>query len=107
MKTWTTALVLSALMASPAIAAVTDADLQADQRAIAKDNAALARDKARLAHHRAEKAHAKATRNYSEQAAASTKIGADKAAINEKRAERNVDQRIMRHDEDEVETEQQ
>ncbi|HEU5047281.1 MAG TPA: hypothetical protein VFT64_05485 [Rickettsiales bacterium] len=87
------------LAASPAVMAQTenDQDVKSDVNAINKDNAALQKDRDRLAQHRQDKAMDKATDSYGSQAVDSTKIGADKAAIGEKEAEKSVDKKILKH----------
>lgn len=87
------------LIASPVAMAQTqnDQDVKSDVNAINKDNAALQKDHDRLEQHRQEKAMDKANDNYGGQAVDSTKIGADKAAIGEKEAEKSVDKKILKH----------
>jgi hypothetical protein len=106
MKKVTLALLGAMCMSAPAFAvdSMNDeaADVQADQGAIQKDNAAIRHHKAQLARHRAEKQNAKANSAYGTQAGKSMAIAGDKTMIHEKRAERNVDQRIMNKDRNDV-----
>lgn len=93
---------LAYLMAAnaPAFGATTAEDhqkIQADLDAIDKDNAALRKDYDALEKDRGEKADAKANGDYGKQAGNSLEIGADKTAIQEKKAEKKVDEKILEH----------
>jgi hypothetical protein len=77
-------------------------DIQSDRSAIQKDNQALAKDHMKLNKHRARKHAAKVSGDHGAQAKESVNIGADKAAINEKEAEKKIDQNILEHHENEL-----
>jgi hypothetical protein len=89
---------------APALADV-NADsnkINADVAAIQKDNDALAKDLAALKKDRDAKAAAKANGQYGKQAADSVAIGADQTAIGEKKVEKNVDTKILTHDQNQM-----
>lgn len=73
-------------------------DVQSDANAIHKDNAAIANDQANLQKNRMAKQVDKINGDSGKQAIDSTKIGANQAAISEKKSEKDVDQRILTHD---------
>jgi len=77
-------------------------DIQADIDAIHKDNEALRKDMDKLDKDRGAKASAKANKDYGTQAEKSLAIGADKTAIHEKKAEKKVDQKILKHHQEEM-----
>jgi len=101
MKKFSTLILIGAFSAaSPAFADSVQEDrqdLQADINAIHKDNEALRKDLDKLDKDRAAKSIDKANNNYGKQAGDSVAIGADKTAINEKKAEKKVDQKILEH----------
>jgi hypothetical protein len=78
------------------------ADVQASQGAVIKDQAVQNDYQAELAKDRAQKAQAKATGDPLRQAKESVEIGADKAMINEKQAEKNVDKQILEEDKEDL-----
>jgi hypothetical protein len=89
---------LGATCLTGAAFAATQAELNADAGAIAKDNAAIAKQHGNIAVNRAEKSAAKVKGNVVDQASQSVQIGANKAAIQEKKAERHIDRKILAHD---------
>jgi hypothetical protein len=92
-------------IASPAAADTVQENsqkIQADIDAIHKDNDALRNDLDQLEKDRNTKLSAKATGDYGKQAAASVAIGADKVAIDEKKAEKSVDKSILKHHQNEL-----
>jgi len=72
-------------------------DVQSDRGAIRKDNQALGNDENNLQNNRDAKAADKANGNYCKQAVDSTKIGANHAAIGEKKMEKHADKKILHH----------
>ncbi|MDP9127380.1 MAG: hypothetical protein M3N08_03850 [Pseudomonadota bacterium] len=74
-------------------------DTRSDVHAIYKDDAAISHQKKHLRHNRAAKAADKARGDYGDQAVDSVKIGANKAALAEKRTEKDTDRQILTHDE--------
>ena len=98
-------LVVAAILFSIAVPAVAESyvdkadDVHSDTLAIQKDNTALAYDKQNLKHNRAAKAVDKINGDSSQQAIDSAKIGANQTAIEEKKTEKNVDKRVLNHDE--------
>ena len=90
------------MLSGAAFAETSQADIDADKGAIAKDNAAIAKQKSNIAVNRVEKKAAKVKGNPADQASQSVQIGANKAAIDEKTAEKNVDTKILQHDEKEM-----
>jgi len=101
MKNLATIVLISAISAAtPAFAASIadkEKDVQEDIDAIRKDNIALQKDMDKLDRDRGAKAEAKANDEYGKEAADSIAIGADKAAIAEKKAEKKTDQAILEH----------
>jgi len=99
MKKLITFAVISAVaVATPAFAqSKNDEDIKSDVQAIDKDNAAIQKDKDNLANNRAAKTADKQNEDYGKQAVDSVKIGADKAAIAEKKTEKHVDKKILKH----------
>ena len=96
------ALLGAACIAAPAFArtaAEIEADIKASKEAIAKDEASLKKYEAELAKDRAEKADAKANDQYGKQAKESVEIGADKAMIKAKQAEKKFDEKRLEHHE--------
>lgn len=77
-------------------------EVKADHGAIAKDNAAIGKQEENLEVNRAEKAKAKAEGNYARQASESVQIGANKAVMSGKKAEKHVDQKILEKDKKDV-----
>jgi len=73
-------------------------DIHEDAGAIQKDDAAIAHRKDNLDANRAAKANDKATGAWGSQAVDSAKIGVNRAAISEKKTEKNVDQHTLDHD---------
>ena len=73
-------------------------DIRNDDAAIHKDNAAIQNDQSNLDTNRAAKASAKANGKLGSQAVNSVKIGANKAAISEKKTEKDIDKDTMEHD---------
>jgi uncharacterized membrane protein YheB (UPF0754 family) len=98
------------LIGITAVSSAADADtvqensqkIQADIDAVHKDNEALQRDVDQLEKDRSIKASAKNGDDYSKQATSSLAIGADKAAISEKKVEKSVDQNILKHHQNEM-----
>jgi len=90
-------------IANPAFAqSQNDENIKSDVNAIDKDNAALQKDHDTLARNRAAKAADKANGDYGKQAVDSVKIGANKATIDEKQAEKSADTKILKHHKNEV-----
>jgi hypothetical protein len=110
MKKLITITAITTLMAASSAFADTvpndQADVQADVGAIHKDNAALNKDRDSLAKDRAAKADDKANENYGHQAKDSVAIGVDQTAIGEKKVEKNVDQKILNHHQNELDKDQ-
>jgi hypothetical protein len=106
MKTISTLIFISVFaVTTPAIAdsiQENSQDIQADINAIHKDNEALRRDLDKLEKDRSVKASAKANNEYGKQAEKSLAIGADKTAIEEKKAEKKADQKILEHHQEEM-----
>lgn len=98
-------LVIAAAFATPLLAkdlAEEKAELRASEGAIVKDNKAIAKQHGNIAVNRAEKEDAKAREDVVDQASQSVQIGANKAAIAEKKVERSVDQKILEKDKKDV-----
>ena len=74
-------------------------DIQSDQQAIHKDNTAISHDNQNMRDNRASKAADKAKGDSGQQAVDSVKIESNKAALAEKKTEKDVDQRVLAHDE--------
>ncbi len=89
-------------LSGAAFADTTSSDIAADKGAIAKDNKAIAKQQGNIAVNRAEKEDAKESGNVLDQASQSVQIGANKAAIEEKKAEKSVDKKILDHHADEM-----
>jgi hypothetical protein len=108
MKKIAMALAAGLLFASQAHAQATNEiqqdaqDVKADAGAVHKDNRALAKDQAKLKEQRARKAAAKAAGEHAEQAKQSLAIGGTQTEIGEKKAEKNIDQNILQHHENEM-----
>jgi len=97
-KFLTLALIGAAVISSPVYAqTANDENVKSDVHALDKDNAALAKDHDALANDRAAKAQDKVNGDSTKQAEDSVKIGAVKTAIAEKKAEKGVDKKILRH----------
>lgn len=90
-------LVTDAAQADTDTIADTEKAIQSDIDALHKDSEALKRDMEKLNEDRAAKAAAKAREDTTGQAKASVAIGVDHAKINEKQAEKKVDQKILEH----------
>jgi len=86
------------LLAAAAYADTTPGDVTSDKGAIHKDNADIAHQNNNIAVNRREKAAAKANDNPIDQASQSAQIGANKAMRSEKDIEKDVDQKILKHD---------
>ena len=89
---------IAVLATASAAFAADSSDINSDQNAIAKDNSAIANQNNNIAQNRAKKAYDKANDNNASQAVDSTKIGANQLTKTEKKGEKNVDQRILNHD---------
>ena len=77
------------------------ADVKASEKAIIKDDAAIAKQQGNIEVNRAEKADAK--NDLAAQAGNSVEIGANKTAIQAKKLERKVDEKILESDKKDVE----
>lgn len=77
-------------------------EVNADVGAIHKDDAAIAKQKSNLEINRAEKADAKAKNDLAAQAGNSVEIGANKTAIEAKKLEKKVDEKILEKDKEDV-----
>lgn len=77
-------------------------ELRAAQAAVAKDNEAIAKQERNIDVNRAEKEAAKAEGDIVDQASQSTQIGANKAAIAEKKVERSIDQKRVEKNEKDI-----
>ena len=73
-------------------------DIRNDNAAVQKDNTAIQHDNGNLAANRNAKANDKATNKPVGQAVDSVKIGANKAALSEKKTEKNIDKSTLQHD---------
>lgn len=92
----------AALLSGIAFADTTPSDVAADKGAIKKDNADIGKQQNNVEVNRAEKEAAKANGNPIDQASQSVQIGANKAMIEEKKAEKKIDQKILHHDQKEM-----
>jgi hypothetical protein len=100
-KSTALALIGALAIANPAFARTTaeiEADIKASKEAIAKDEADLQKYEAELEKDRAQKAAAKSNKEYGKQAKESVEIGADKAMIKAKQAEKKIDEKILERD---------
>jgi len=106
MKRYTAMIALAAFaFATPALAKSMEEekqDVRDSKAAVAKDDAAIAKQQDNIDVNRAEKADAKERGDVANQASQSVQIGANKAAIAEKKVERKVDQKILEKDQKDV-----
>ena len=90
-------------LATPVYAqSANDEKIKADVQALDKDNLALKKDQVILDRDRAAKAADKASGNTGKQAVDSVKIGAVQTAIEEKKLEKEIDEKILEHHKNEM-----
>jgi len=85
-----------------ALADTTQADVDANVKAIAEDDRAIAKQKANIKVNQAQKAKAKLSGNPVDQASQSIQIGTNKAAIAAKKIEKKIEQKILEHNREEL-----